>query len=78
MNWKGKYKDIRDYIKGCNVCKKSKWLGDGLVKLGMLSAGITLEIVPIDFITVDEASDGRESIIVITDILLRLRRRLKQ
>ena len=38
MNWKGKYKDIRDYVKGCTVCNKSKGLGDGSVKMGMLSA----------------------------------------
>ena len=57
MNWKGKYKDIRDYIKGCTVCNKSKGLGDGSVKIGMLSASRSLEQVSIDFITVDKASD---------------------
>ena len=32
INWKGKYKDIRDYIKGSAVCNKSKGLGDTPVK----------------------------------------------
>ena len=71
MNWKGKYKDIRDYIRGCTVCNKSKGLGDGSVKMGMLSASRPLELVSIDFITVDKASDGRDSILVITDIFTK-------
>ena len=62
MNWKGKYKDIRDYIKGCN---KSEGLGEGSVKMEMLSANRPLKLVSIDF---DKVSDGRDSILVITDI----------
>ena len=71
MNWKGKYKDIRDYIRGCTVCNKSKGVGDGPVKMGRLSASRPLEMISIDFITVDKSSDGRDSILVITDIFTK-------
>ena len=71
MNWKGKYKNIRDYIRGCTVCNKSKGVGDGPVKMGRLSASRPLEMISIDFITVDKSSDGRDSILVITDIFTK-------
>ena len=74
MNWKGKYKDIGDYIRGCIVYNKSKGLDDGSVKMRMLSVSRPLELVSIDCITVDKASDSRDSILVITNISLSLRR----
>ena len=71
MNWKGKYKDIWDYISGCTVCNKRKCLGDGSVKMGILSESRPLELMSIYFITVDKESDGRDSILVITDIFTK-------
>ena len=45
--------------------------GDVYVKMGMLSASRPLELVSIYFIIVDKASDGRYSILVITDIFTK-------
>ena len=53
------------------MCNKSKGLGDGSVKMGMLSANRQLELVSINLITVDKASDGRDSILVIADIFTK-------
>ena len=60
INCKGKYKYIRDYLRGCTACNKSKCLGDGFVKIGMLSASRPLDLVTINVIIIDKTSDNKE------------------
>ena len=66
--WIGKYRDIRSYIRRCETCSKAKELcKKPKIRMGSLSAKKPLAILFIDFMTVDKASDGRESILVMSD-----------
>ena len=71
FNWIGKYRDIRNHVNSCSTCNKSKTRGDGKVKLGKLIVSKLLDVLSIDFVSVDKASDGRESILVMTDVFTK-------
>ena len=66
--WVGKYSDVSKYVNECVVCSISKNSSrKPVVNLGSLRASRPLELVFLDFITLDKATDGRESVLVITD-----------
>ena len=66
--WYGIHKDIRKYINSCKLCQVCKDLGRKLkVEMGQLTATRPLELVFLDFVTLDKSSDGRDSVLVITD-----------
>ena len=66
--WLGKYRDIRMYIRKCEICSKAnEAYRKPRVIMGSLAANKPLAILFIDFMTVDKASDGRENILVMSD-----------
>ena len=71
FNWIGKYRDIRNHVNSCSTCNKSKTRGDGKVKIGKLIVSKPLDVLSIDFVSVDKASDGREPILVMTDVFTK-------
>ena len=60
---KGKYEDVRKYVSECEVCSRS----NGIVRLGNLGASRPLELLFLDFVTLDKSTDNRENVLVMTD-----------
>ena len=68
--WYGRHKDIRNYINSCKICQVCMDLGrKPKMEMGQLTASRPLELVFLDFVTLDcyFSSDGRVSVLVITD-----------
>ena len=66
--WVGLYMDVKDYVRNCRIYKISKNNGRmPIIEKGSLSATRPLQLVFMDFVRLDKASDGRESVLVITD-----------
>ena len=66
--WVGRYRDIKEYIDKCEICQVSKGGGrNPKIDMGYLGATRPLELVFLDFVNIDKSSDGRESILVMTD-----------
>ena len=70
--WKGRYKDVKEYILKCEVCQISKQGRIPRLEMGSLVASRPLELVFLDFVGLDKASDGRDSVLVITDAYTKL------
>ena len=65
--WVGLYMDVKDYVRNCRICQISKNNGRmPIIEQGLLSATRPLELVFMDFVRLDKASDGRERVLVIT------------
>ena len=66
--WVGLYMDVKDYFSNCRICKISKNNGRmPIIEQGSLSATRPLELVFMNFVRLDKASDGTESVLVIID-----------
>ena len=66
--WKNRYKEVRKYIQECEKCQRCKDVGrKPNIIMGELKASRPCELVFLDFVSLDKASDGRESVLVITD-----------
>ena len=66
--WVGLYMDVKYYVGNCRICQISKNNRRmPIIEQGSLSATRPLELVFMDFVRLDKASDGRESVLVITD-----------
>ena len=56
-----------DYVGECAICQVTKDSGKRpVVAMGSLKASRPLDLVFLDFSSLDNASDGRESVLVIT------------
>ena len=67
--WPGMHKDITSYVKSCNRCVLAKMPHPRvLTSSGNLLANRPLEVLAIDFTVLDPASDGRENVLVMTDV----------
>ena len=63
-NWIGKFADVRNYIAGCRKCNIAKnpiIIARG--ELGSLVCSRRGEILFIDFVTLNRATDGRENVL---------------
>ncbi len=61
--------DIKEWIKICERCLLSKNpLPQVRTTLGSLTATKPLQILAIDFTLLEKASDGRENVLVMTDV----------
>ena len=70
---KGRFNTIKDYVGECAICQVAEDSGKRLVvAMGSLKASRPLELVFLDFVSLDKASDGRESVLVITDAYTKL------
>ena len=66
--WKGKYEDVRKYVNECEVCSRSKGIvRKPIIRLGSLGASRPLELLFLDFVTLDKSTDNRENVLVMTD-----------
>ena len=68
--WPGMYVDVHSYINACERCV----LGRRPVAhttSGHLLASRPLEVLAIDFTKLDQASDGRENVLVMTDVFTK-------
>ena len=67
--WPGMFDDIKVHLTTCQRCQVAK---KSSIKIkqpaGHLKATQPLEVVAMDFLKLDQASDGREDVLVMTDI----------
>ena len=61
---------ISEWIQKCDRCTLAKYK-KVITPLGTISVTAPLEVVAIDFTVVEPASDGRENILVITDVFTK-------
>ena len=67
--WPGAYRDIQAYCRDCTRCGLAKaTLPQVHTYPGHLEASRPLELVAIDFTTLDRARDGHEQVLVVTDV----------
>ena len=70
--WPGISNDIDSYIKACETCQISKMPAvKPRTGLGSVQASRPLEIVAMDFTTLDMASNGTENVLVLTDVFTK-------
>ena len=70
MYWPGVYGEVKDYIDNCERCT----MGRAPVihtTSGHLLASRPLEILAIDFTKMETASDGKEGVLVLTDVFTK-------
>lgn len=67
--WPNMWREVEDYCNHCNRCVLAK---ANMPKIRTFPANIVasqpLEMIAIDFTTLEKASDGRENVLVITDV----------
>ena len=70
--WSTMQSDIVAWIQKCECCTLSKIQTHKLrTPLGRLMATQTLEVVAIDFTVLEPSPDGRENVLVITDVFTK-------
>ena len=70
--WPRMCKEIEEYCKKCERCQLSKeHFPKVKPKMGSLNATKPLEILAIDFLKLDKASDGREDVLTMTDVFTK-------
>lgn len=69
FNWTGMRKDIEEYCKTCKRCSIAKMPSPRVsVPMNHLLANEPNEILAMDYTLLEPASDGRENVLVITDV----------
>ena len=67
--WPGMYRDVEDFCKTCERCIVSKAPQPRVVTaMGSLLASKPLEVVAMDFTVMESSSDGRENVLILTDV----------
>ena len=67
--WPGMHKEIEAWIKNCQRCTLAKMPQPRIrVPMGNLTATRPLEVLAIDFTLLEKSSDGKENVLVMTDI----------
>ena len=70
--WKGLDADVRNWIRHCERCTVSKQAMPNVKpKIKSLLAYKPLEIVAIDFTQLEKSSDGRENVLIMTDVFTK-------
>ena len=68
--WPRMDRDIRDWIEKCERCLKAKPVKTK-TPIGSIIATRPLEVLAIDFTVLEPASDGRENVLVLTDVFTK-------
>lgn len=70
--WGGMYEDMEQWVKQCQRCELAK-MPQPKVKAPWASflASRPLEVVAVDFTTLEPATDGRENVLVVTDVFTK-------
>lgn len=67
--WPNMWKDIEEYCRNCKRCLVAKANQPKIRTFpGSITASRPLEVLAIDFTVLEKASDGRENVLVITDV----------
>ncbi|XP_063841035.1 uncharacterized protein LOC135089423 [Scylla paramamosain] len=67
--WPGLHEDIKLYVVKCKVCVMGKEEDvRAKTKLGTLEANRPWEVLAVDFTLLDPARDGKENVLVVTDV----------
>ena len=70
--WPRMYSDVESWIKNCERCTLSKMPNPRIrPPMGSLLATKPLEILAIDFTVLEPAADGRENVLVMTDVFTK-------
>ena len=70
--WPGMHSDIEDWIKKCERCVLAKMPQPRIrAPMGHLTASQPLELLAIDFTLLEPSSDGRENVLVMTDVFTK-------
>ncbi|KAK7095552.1 hypothetical protein V1264_006942 [Littorina saxatilis] len=66
------FADVQKWVKSCERCNFSKRVMPSVVTpMGHLLATRPLEVVAMDFTTLEKSSDGKEDVLVITDVFTK-------
>ncbi len=70
--WGGMYEDVEQWVKQCQCCALAK-MPQPKIKAPWASflASRPLEVVAVDFTTLEPATDGRENVLVVTDVFTK-------
>ena len=68
--WPGMFGEVRSYIHACQRCTMGRKPATNTTS-GHLIASRPLEVLAIDFTKLDQASDGRENVLVMTDVFTK-------
>ena len=68
--WPGMYGEVNDYISNCERCTMGRAPVIHTASGHLLASRLT-EILAIDFTNVEPASDGRDGVLVLTDVFSR-------
>ena len=68
--WPGMFGEVRSYIHTCQRCTMGRKPATNTTS-GHLIASHPLEVLAIDFTKLDQASDGRENVLVMTDVFTK-------
>ena len=64
--------DVKEWCERCPRCQAGKKPGNRISQpMGHLRATNPLEVVALDFLKLDVASDGRENVLVMTDVFTK-------
>ena len=70
--WPKMYSNVEYWIKNCERCTLAKMSNPRIrVPMGSLLATKPLEILPIDFTVLEPGTDGRENVLVMTDVFTK-------
>ncbi len=70
--WPDMYRDVESFIKKCEICTLSKMPQPKVRTLmGNLVAHKPLEVMAIDFTLLEPTSDGKENVLVMTDLFIK-------
>ena len=70
--WPGMHTDIKQWILKCERCTVEKFPHNKVRSpLGRLMASAPLDVIAIDFTMIEPSSDGRENVLVITDVFTK-------
>ncbi len=67
--WPGLHEDVKKYLAGCKTCAMAKEEGPmAKTRLGTNEASRPWEVLAMDFTVLEPARDGKENVLVITDV----------
>lgn len=70
--WPKMYSDVENWIKNCERCTLAKMPNPRIrPPMGSLLATRPLEILAIDFTVLEPGTDGRENVLVMTDVFTK-------
>lgn len=70
--WAGMYEDVESWVKNCERCVLTKMPQPKIqAPVQAFLASRPLEVVAVDFTVLEPASDGRENVLVVTDVFTK-------